>query len=56
MTRPMVALLHAGYWSLYGLLLVVVLFILRAPHHGPRPRRDRDGPPALISGNLALTG
>jgi two-component system, LytTR family, sensor kinase len=35
MTRPIVGLLHAGYWTLYGLLLVVLLFMLRAPHAGP---------------------
>ena len=35
MTRGAVALLHAGYWALYCLLLVVVLLMLRAPHAGP---------------------
>jgi len=28
-------MLHAGYWTLYCLLLVVVLLMLRAPHSGP---------------------
>jgi two-component system LytT family sensor kinase len=35
MSRGAVAMLHAGYWTLYCLLLVVILLMLRAPHSGP---------------------
>ena len=35
MSRGAVAMLHAGYWTLYCLLLVVILLMLRAPHTGP---------------------
>ena len=34
MKRVAVAMLHAGYWTLYVLLLAVVLLMLRAPHPG----------------------
>src|SRR6188508_332874 len=35
MSRGAVGMLHAGYWTLYCLLLVVILLMLRAPHTGP---------------------
>ena len=37
MRRDLVALLHAGYWGLYLLLVGFILLMLRMPHGGGRP-------------------